>query len=336
MKKLFSLFLFFNISLVAYNQIIKGTVLDKDTKKPISFATVYFNATSVGSNTDENGNFKLDTKNIGSMPLSISALGYYSASVTEYSPNKNILVYLSPRVFQLNEVVVSTKKNGDRRKQAEIFKREFLGRTKNAKECIITNEDDIRFITSKDKDTLKAIALKPIIILNKGLGYKITYYLDKFEYNRSTFLSVLDGNAIFEEDSTSILSKQDKEKRRGETYLGSKMHFFRSLWKNNLEAAGYILRISNQNLTYNDMVRSQLSTDPSKSRKYLFIPGSNSNVLSIIWLPEYSESQIELLKSTIFFEKNGWYQGFDILWRGEMAKQQIADMLPFDYQPPEK
>ena len=114
MKKLISVFLSLSLCLVAYNQIIKGTILDKNTKSPIAYATVYFNTTSVGSYTDEKGSFKLDIRNIISMPLTISALGYYSINISDYSPDKDILVYLTPEVFGLKEVVVNAKGNGQR------------------------------------------------------------------------------------------------------------------------------------------------------------------------------------------------------------------------------
>jgi hypothetical protein len=334
MKKLISVFLFFNLYLVAYNQIIKGTILDKNTKSPVAYATVYFNTTSVGSYTDDKGFFKLDTRNIISMPLTISALGYYSTNITDYSPNKDILVYLTPQLFELKEVVVNARGRESTRKQnLDIFRREFLGRTENAKECEIINEDDIRFITSADKDTLKAVSLNPIIIINKRLGYKISYYLNKFEYVNSTFINDLTGSSLFSEDTTLIIGRQDFEKRRLDAYLGSKMHFFRSLWQNNLDSEGFVVRNSERKLTYRDLVRYQLSTDPDESRKYIFYPGPQSEILSIKWLPGKTESGLEILKSSVYFDKNGYYEGHYMIFRGEMSKQRIADMLPFDYQP---
>lgn len=42
---------------VAYNQVIKGTVLDDKSKNTVLYATVYFNGTFNGSIADENGYF---------------------------------------------------------------------------------------------------------------------------------------------------------------------------------------------------------------------------------------------------------------------------------------
>jgi hypothetical protein len=169
------------------------------------------------------GSFKLDIKNNVSMPLTISALGYYSATISDFSSDKDILVYLVPKVFEMKDVSINARGNPQiRRQNLADFRREFLGRTGNAKECEIINEDDIRFITSPDRDTLKAFSLKPVFIINKGLGYKITYYLNKFEYIKSAYLNHLIGNSLFDEDSISISGKQNYLARRDNAYLDQK------------------------------------------------------------------------------------------------------------------
>jgi len=186
MRKLILLIFFFNVSLVAYNQVIKGTIFDIKTNSTIYSASVFFNGTSVGTLSDENGNFQLDiSKYHPSMPLTISAIGYYSVTLKDFSTVKPNLVYMNPKLFELNEVTVNAKFHGlQRSENLTIFRNEFLGTTGNAMNCKITNEDDIRFKYSANKDTLKAYATKPILIDNKALGYKITYYLDKFEYDK--------------------------------------------------------------------------------------------------------------------------------------------------------
>jgi hypothetical protein len=45
---------------LAYNQVITGTVLDKNTRAPVGFAMLYFNGSFVGTYSDENGKFELD------------------------------------------------------------------------------------------------------------------------------------------------------------------------------------------------------------------------------------------------------------------------------------
>ena len=334
MKRVFLITVFINLCLVTYSQIIKGTILDKETKSPIAYAAVYFDGTSVASYADAKGSFKLDIQNNTSMPLTISALGYYSATVNDYSPYKDILVYLAPKVFEIKDVSVNARGNPNiRRENLAIFRRAFLGRTKNAKECEILNEDDIRFVTSQDKDTLKAISLKPIFIVNKGLGYKITFYLNKFIYIKSAYLHQLIGNSLFDEETTSISDKQDFFARRDNAYFGSKMHFIRTLWHDDLKSDGYIVKNERRQLSYRELVRNQLSIDTSKRKKNIYYSVAIPIILSIEWKPGKALSGMEILRNNIFFNENGFYDGPGIIWHGEMAKQGIADLLPYDYEP---
>jgi hypothetical protein len=337
MKRLYLFILFINLCLISYSQIIKGTILDKETKTPVSYAAVYFDGTSVASYTDANGSFRLDIKNNTSMPLTISALGYYSATVNNFSSGKDILVYLEPKVFEMKDVSVNARGNPNiRRENLAIFRREFLGRTRNAKECTIINEDDIRFITSDDKDTLRAVCLKPLFIVNKGLGYKITYYLNKFIYIKSAYLNQLIGNSLFDEDTISTSERQKFEARRDNAYSGSKMHFIRSLWEDDLKPGGYIIKNEKRQLSYRDLVRNQLSTDTGQRKKTIYYSEAIPVILSIEWRPGKAKTGLEILRNNIFFDKTGYYKGPGIIWHGEMAKQGIADLLPYDYKPSEK
>jgi hypothetical protein len=337
MKRLYLFIIFINLCLVSYSQIIKGTILDKETKSPVAYAAVYFDGTSVASYTDANGSFRLDIQNNTSMPLTISALGYYSAIVNDFSSGKVILVYLEPKVFEMKDVSVNARGNPNiRRENLAIFRREFLGRTRNAKECQIINEDDIRFITSADKDTLRAVCLKPLFIVNRGLGYRITYYLNKFIYIKSAYLNQLIGNSLFDEDTISTSERQKFEARRDNAYFGSKMHFIRSLWEDELNPGGYIIKNEKRPLSYRDLVRNQLSTDTGHLKKIIYYSEAIPVILSIEWRAGKTKSWLEILRNNIYFDKTGYYKGPGIIWHGEMAKQGIADLLPYDYKPFEK
>jgi hypothetical protein len=144
MKKILSIILLINFYTFAYSQTIKGIVLDRNNNNPIHYATVYFNGTYTGTLTDENGNFELDILDNGLMPITISTLGYYSVTTSNYSIDESLLILLISKVFDLVEVEVIGDGNylKKREKNLKIFKREFLGTSKNAKMCVITNEKE--------------------------------------------------------------------------------------------------------------------------------------------------------------------------------------------------
>jgi hypothetical protein len=79
-----SIIIFFSY-LTGFSQAIKGTILDYDTKKPIDYAVAYFNGTFLGTSADKNGNFEIKFSESGSKTLTISALGYYSVDISDYS-----------------------------------------------------------------------------------------------------------------------------------------------------------------------------------------------------------------------------------------------------------
>ena len=338
MKKICLFLLSLCITLLSNGQPIKGMILDKETKKPVSFAAVYFDGTSIATYTDQEGKFVLEPQSKQNMPLTISALGYHSTKVDDYLVGKNLQIYLEAIIFEIKDITIRAKRGPDNREEnLAIFRKEFLGRTKNAEKCKIINEEDIRFVTSSDNDTINAFSVKPLQIINNALGYKVTYFLEKFEFVKSKYTHRYLGSSIFEENPDSFLEKQNYNLNRYKTYLGSQMHFFRSLWLNELESNGFEIKTlkRNRNLNYNELVRQEFSTDPDQSRKYIFYPGTVPATISIRWIPGRSRSNIELLRNSIYFEKTGYYKG-GIIWHGQLAQYGIADLLPFDYQPPQE
>jgi hypothetical protein len=325
MKRLILLFIFINIFKVAYNQVIKGTVLDNETKSPIGFAYLYFSGTFTGTQSDQNGNFELDVSKNALIPLTISAIGYYSSSLTDFSKEKSHIIYLIPKLYELKGITINAKSLA-RKREANmlLFKNEFLGTTDNARECEILNESDITFNYDSDKDTLKAFASKPIIIDNRGLGYKITYYLDKFECYKKSRSFFYKGNVIFNEDlTTNELQKQFFESNRRYAYSGSRMHFFRALWVNDLKSEGFIVQTpADVNLNYEDIVIQEDSRQ--KFLKY------HENI-DVSYSTMSGKSHIVFLKERVYFDNSGYFDQLGISWEGELASQRVGDLLPYEY-----
>ncbi len=324
MKRLAFILLLFQITVISFSQVIKGTISDKNTKSAIDYASVYINGTFIGTYTDENGNFELDISKSPSMPISISAIGYYSVTLDEYSVGKPLIILLEPKVFELQEVVIKAKAiNRQRRANMVIFRNEFLGTTDNGRMCDILNEEDITFNYGSDRDTLKAYASKPIIIENRALGYKITYYLDAFEFYRKDQSFFFKGNMVFTEDLTSDESKQKfYTKKRQYAYIGSRMHFFRTLWTNSLGSTGFdVKNLAGILLNISQYVFAD------KNGKYL----KYNTSLDLYYYSRFRTSSIIFLKDKVYFYGNGYYDPSGILWEGRLAMQRVGDWLPYEY-----
>jgi CarboxypepD_reg-like domain len=325
MKKIILFLVLINSFSIGYAQIIKGTILDKSDNSKISFATVYLNGTSVGTYTDQNGYFELDITKYNSMPVTVSALGYYSITLSDFSKDKALVAFLKPKIFELNEVVINSKSlSRERKLKLFTFRNEFLGTTENGQSCEIINENDITFNYDSDNDTLNAFASKPLVIYNRRLGYIITYYLDKFQYCKKSKSLFYEGSVIFNKDSINADDqKQTFDRRRKYAYLGSRMHFFRILWANDLKATGFtILNTSDESLYYNNIVIQK-----DDFRKFF----TYNEKIGIGYYSRIPSSYIIFLKKEVYFDKNGYFDPSGIAWEGQMARPRIGDLLPYEY-----
>ena len=345
MRKFILLFILINLHIVSYSQVIKGKIIDRETDCTISFALIYFNGTFVGTQSDLNGDFELDISKNASMSLTIQGIGYYSATLTSFSADKPLKVYLTPKTYEIQEVIISTKSLVRKRKaNLKLFKNEFLGITENGHKCDILNENEITFNYNSDQDTIKAFASKPILINNRALGYSITFNLDKFEYYKKSKTFFYKGNMYFNKDLTiGDKHKEEYEKRRKNAFEGSRMHFFRSLWSNELEPARFTVKNSGNNyLDYNDIVISENSQTDSIKRFSKFLKYTNN--LRIYYLKSWEgeldpqpiedylkSSNITFIKDKVGFNEDGYFDNMGLKWEGGMNAQRIGDQLPYEY-----
>jgi hypothetical protein len=324
MKKALLALLVLCLTTTVYGQLIKGIVLDEQTGSPVDYASVFFNGTFVGTTTNEKGGFELDVSKYRTRPLYISAVGYYPQVITDFNPAEIQRVLLKPRVFEIEEVSVVSKSLVRKRKACmRIFEHEFIGNTTNARRCYILNEEDITFNYASDKDTLKAYARRPLRIQNLSLGYDITYYLERFEYDRKNKTVLYTGSIIFNRDLvTDEESLKRYERKREYAYTGSGKHFFRVLWSNSLKSSGFEVKNyrTSDKLKYENIVTEEVS-----GRKYLHY----GEELVIRYFDKLS--YISFLKEKVYFEQDGFFDPTGIIWSGTIAKQRIADFLPYEY-----
>jgi hypothetical protein len=317
------------------SQIVKGFVMDQNTKSKISYASVYISGTYFGTNTDSNGYFQLTIPKNYSMPLTISALGYYSVTLSDYLPDTINIIFLNPKLYELKEVFITAKGDPSKRNTyLLLFKKEFLGTTVSGRNCKIINENDITLSYNSNTRTFIAFSPNPIIIDNEYLGYKIEYYLDRFEFhypkNYGQIQGLIVGNFKFLEYNYTNSNQQKRfEKRRETSYRGSRMHFFREVWNNNLESTGFEIKDSlNTKVDLKKIVVRTDSAEDSDVSKYLRYNG----ILCISYYSKKISSKITMIKDSAYFDKNGFFDPHAIIWEGEMAEQRIGDLLPYEYQ----
>jgi hypothetical protein len=103
---------------------IKGTVLNAVDKKPIPYVNIWIENDNIGTTADEGGKFVLPTPK-DNQSLIFNALGYENKTIL--ASEIDGLVYLVPKVFELNEVLVVSPKNIKELKLGEFRSEAIIG-----------------------------------------------------------------------------------------------------------------------------------------------------------------------------------------------------------------
>lgn len=330
-------------------QVIRGTVTDAVTGNPIPNVNVYLGGTVIGTTTDSRGNFTLNNVLKTNNLLLVSYVGYQSQKIKNYT-DKSINIALKRNLIQLKEVTVSAGDKIRRARAIRIFLREFIGR--NNSDCVITNPGDIYFQYNKNEDLLTAGAEKPLLILNKKLGYKVTYFLAEFRY--TPLQTSYKGNCYFAEDTAGL--KPEKVKKviaaRNEAYKGSRMHFIRALWANELNKNGFVMYKSVRGpIDYFTPTRLEdaniLSPDHiiqvSEGRKFIMFQKSISPNDTRFYSNEIYVTYKQIFPAFLrqndgsngaIIERTGYYDE-DLVWKENFGKWRVGELLPYEFEPSE-
>ncbi|MEE9374308.1 MAG: DUF5686 family protein [Saprospiraceae bacterium] len=119
MKKGILLLSLLFVSIIAFGQgvtKVRGNVFDGRTGEPLPFVNVLFTNSSVGTTTDLDGYFSIDTR-YATETVTASFLGYESMALTITKEEKNNLVFrLKPKTLQLANVNIVAKKGRYKKK----------------------------------------------------------------------------------------------------------------------------------------------------------------------------------------------------------------------------
>lgn len=114
-------------------QIVRGVVIDADTKAPLPYANIVIRTTDppIGATSDQNGVFRIAKVPIGRHDIQVSYIGYEMAVIPELlvSSGKEIIleVELKEDILKMEEVVVNayTKKDKPLNSMATLSARTF-------------------------------------------------------------------------------------------------------------------------------------------------------------------------------------------------------------------
>jgi CarboxypepD_reg-like domain len=349
-------------SLVSFSQTtITGKVISEDTNLPIASASIYFNNTSFGTASNELGEFSLALPNLANLELIVSSVGFeiivYKIQPNEIS-NHFYTFKLKKKESLLQGILILS--DATRRKYLQLFKDNFLGITEEAASSSITNLDAVYFTKPIDeKNGFNAYTDTPLIIINKRLGYKISFQLQEFYYNEKNGSTFFYGFTRYEE----LGDKKKWIKNRRKVYYGSTLHFFRSLISNTLQKEAYsVFSIKEDSLKQADgtikkiemaipVTAAQLIQKDSTNKDNYILSSKNKIMVQYNRQPASKEylqrrifingnlhmgfrSYLVLSNSVVEIDRNGiLINPLSVLFNGYWIYEKAANLLPYNYTP---
>lgn len=207
--KSFLLFLLLGCCISVSAQNIQGVVTDSLTNEPIPYLSVFYEGKGVGSITDNDGNYKVETRK-GWNKLTFSAVGYVT-KVVNIIPGvtKNLNVRMRPDDIMLDEVVVKPKREKYSRKNnpaVELMKK-VIAHKKNNK---LSGNDYYQY-NKYQKITMSLNDVTPEM-LEKGMYKKMPFLKDQIELCEETNKFILP-ISVDETASQKIYRKHPKSEK---------------------------------------------------------------------------------------------------------------------------
>lgn len=322
-------------------QTINGKIVDENNS-PLYGVSVYFDGTTIGTTTDNNGFFELNVQSLPNATLVISYIGFESVYLnTIQSP---IELKLEPSSFALKEVVLEPIPFS-RKEMLKVFREQFLGKTKGGKNCVILNEDAIQFSYTSKEFKLTAFADEKLKVRNNYLGYIIEVDLIDFyvaynkrtlsnDYLRGSYFAVTSFFKEIEEVNKSY------EKNRNTSYLGSSKHFFKNLIEKKWGKKEFLLFDGSFPTDAN--LHFEISDD--KKMKLVKVNGRQITTNSLTTQKFYrsfnmlynnkEQSKIIFKTAEFYVDAFGNHTHIDqIDFSGEISKKRFGDMLPLNFEP---
>ncbi len=331
---------------------LTGSVTEKGTTI-IPGASIFIEGTTMGTQSDSKGHYVLKNIPPGRHRLVASMVGYVPKLVLiDFPGNTTVLNFnLEEDNKTLDEVRVVGSQDKLWEKQFREFEKGFLGESYNRKEVFITNKEVVDFTESSDAFSAKAS--QPLQIINKSLGYKVTYFMDNFEKTNS--LTSFKGLASFEKLVPEDAKQERKWKRnREEAYEGSLKHFLKALGDNRIEEEGFNAFLLKPE--YLNNLRRGLFFDRNNERHVAFktteligittpdglttlnwkipmeIVYNRKRVTRPIFMDAPYPYTILIPRGPIQVTSAGDLMNpYSIEMRGEMGKIGMADLLPLDF-----
>jgi hypothetical protein len=331
---------------------LTGRIVDDSTSAPLANVNIYIANSTLGANTNEDGVFEIRNIPFGNHEVVASRIGYLLQTLRinlNEARKRDIAIRLKPTNVEMSEVVVSAPNPAEWRKDLAKFTELFLGTTQNAKGCRITNAEVLDFRKEGD-DIFEATARQPLEIENRSLGYHLTFLLKSFR--KVGDIMTFEGLPKFTEmkpESPEV--EKTRRENRMRAFRGSMRHFLMTLFRRELNRAGYSifhldhLGVGNVSSDQKLLTENEILFDsPAAMMKTLRFSG----FLEVEYWREV-ESGYNLLQKAGTTGQVSWFtlnylavgitergfinEAFPTKVYGYWSWRRVGDMLPLDFEP---
>ncbi|MBO6576328.1 MAG: carboxypeptidase-like regulatory domain-containing protein [Rhodothermales bacterium] len=345
---------------------ISGQVTEAGTGDPLPGAHVFIAASQIGTVTDSEGRYALESLPPGAHRLYVSMLGFEPVAVDSlFRPRAyNLDFQLRQKVLEVGEVTVEAQGDPNWARYLERFENLFIGETPNAMETKILNPEVLDF--SEKLGRFRAYASGPLEIENRALGYRLQYFLNDFQATAGR--TQYDGEPLFTEiDSASVQDRERWARKRQEAFMGSFRHLVLALLADRSERQGFKLYTRPSVSVAGESPRGQVAMLQGEQRFPIDNPGSLfkpgdapdeyilgfNGFVEIVYLGEveseaylnwqrrgrrakarYQTSWINLENGpTVFDYKGDFVDPYGVTFYGYLAFERVADQMPKEYRP---
>ena len=269
-------------------------------------------------------------------------------------------IRLRSEVYDTGEVVVTSERPRDWHRQLQRFTREFLGTSDNAGECEIENPFVLNFTTESATNTLRATASRPLVIVNRALGYRVTFVLQDFEVSTWSYNIRFKGQPRFEELVPEDAGESKTwRSNREEAYAGSLQHFLFAVSRGLPREEGFELRSGSPDIVHESNIRLLPVAEPdsivrrgavSYERQFYspealhvtYEPAGEAIayqafVRDVTGRPYQRKSAqhsvLEFKQGTTLHTSGYLYEPYSVTTYGYWIWERVADMLPRNYVP---
>lgn len=338
---------------------VSGSVSSKADLRSIPGAQIFLNGSTIGTLSDEDGNFILRNVPEGIHELIVQVLGFESAkrTINTESLESSYVFMLDEKVYNLDQITVKPDTE-DWEYNFGMFRDNFIGAGPFSQNTIIKNKDVINFDYDSEERILTAFAYERLLIENKDLGYTIYFYLDDFQFNYKEGTTSFYGQTFFEEmKSNRKKTRQKWAENREKAYLGSFVHFTHSIINNKATQNGFVIKGEKREPKARYISKDTVSTSQffqsidSTTFAFSFI-----NFLNVTYTKEYEDktylytiaksfdktpralvdfqnSSFTLLEDSVLLDKSGFLLNpTSLLFDGYWGFEKLSDMLPNDFK----